>query len=106
MIESDKLSIGNKYDHNEDFIRAVVKVQQGHEVSLSNDDEAKAIQGWADKLGIDRSELLRTALHRHLIRLASIEDAKTWEQMPLTEDEQSLFEVNDWGVAEDWSDWK
>jgi predicted transcriptional regulator len=71
-----------------------------------DDDEAKAIQGWADKLGIDRSELLRTALHRHLVRLASIEDAKTWEQMPLTEDEQSLFEVNDWGVAEDWSDWK
>jgi hypothetical protein len=23
-----------------------------------DDDEAKAIQGWADKLGIDRSELL------------------------------------------------
>ena len=46
MIESDKLSIGNKYDHNEDFIRAVVKVQQGHEVSLSNDDEAKAIAPW------------------------------------------------------------
>jgi hypothetical protein len=41
-----------------------------------------------------------------LVRLASIEDAKTWEQMPLTEDEQLLFEVNDWGVAEDWSDWK
>jgi len=26
--------------------------------------------------------------------------------MPLTEDEQSLLEVNDWGTAEDWSDWK
>ena len=71
-----------------------------------DDEEAKVIQGWADKLGIDRSELLRIALHRHLVRLASIEDSKTWEQMPLTEDEQSLFEVNDWGVAEDWSDWK
>ena len=71
-----------------------------------DDDEAKTVQGWADKLGIDRYELLRTALHRHLIRLASIEDAKTWEQMPLTEDEQSLLEVNDWGTAEDWSDWK
>lgn len=70
------------------------------------DEEAKVTQDWADKLGIDRSELLRTALHRHLVRLASIEDAKTWEQIPLTDDEQSLFEVNDWGVAEDWSDWK
>ena len=71
-----------------------------------DDDEAKTVQGWADKLGIDRPELLRTALHRHLIRLASIEDPKTWEQMPLTEAEQSLLEVNDWGTAEDWSDWK
>lgn len=71
-----------------------------------DDADAEAVQIWANKLGIDRSELLRTALHRHIVRLASIEDAKTWEQMPLTEDEQSLFEVNDWGVAEDWSDWK
>ena len=71
-----------------------------------DETDAEAVQGWADKLGIDRSELLRTALHRHLVHLTSIEDAKTWEQMPLTEDEQALFEVNDWGVAEDWSEWK
>ena len=71
-----------------------------------DETDAEEVQGWADKLGIDRSELLRTALHRHLVHLASIEDAKTWEQIPLTEDEQSLFEVNDWGVAEDWSEWK
>ena len=24
---------------------------------------------------------------------------------PLTEDERALAEVNDWGPAEDWSDW-
>ncbi len=41
-IESDNFKIGNRYDSNEDFIHAVIKVQQGHEESLSN-DEAKGI---------------------------------------------------------------
>jgi hypothetical protein len=44
-IESDKFKIGNKYDSDEDFIRAVIKVQQGHEENLF-DDKAKAIAPW------------------------------------------------------------
>jgi hypothetical protein len=44
-IESDKFKIGNKYDFDEDFIQAVIKVQQGHEENLS-DDKAKAIAPW------------------------------------------------------------
>jgi hypothetical protein len=44
-IESDKFKIGNKYDSDEDFIRAVIKVQQAHEENLS-DDKAKAIAPW------------------------------------------------------------
>lgn len=36
-------------------------------------------------LGVDRSELLREALHRHLVRLRSEMDAKNWESMPLTD---------------------
>ncbi len=44
-IESDKFKIGNKYDSDEDFIRAVIKVQQGREENLSN-DKAKAIAPW------------------------------------------------------------
>ncbi len=44
-IELDKFKIGNKYDSDIDFIRAVIKVQQGHEENLSN-DEAKAIAPW------------------------------------------------------------
>jgi len=71
-----------------------------------DDAEAESLQGWATKLGIDRSELLRVALHRHLARLASVEDAQIWELLPLSDEEQALFEINDWGVAEDWSDWK
>lgn len=68
-------------------------------------DQAVRAQQWADQLGVDKSELLRDALHRHLVRLASEHDASTWAQHPLTEDEVALADVADWGAAEDWSDW-
>jgi hypothetical protein len=42
---------------------------------------------------------------RHLIRIASENDALTWTEVPLGEVEQSLAAVADWGPAEDWSDW-
>jgi predicted transcriptional regulator len=67
--------------------------------------EARQTQEWADRLGVDRSELLRQALRRHLQRLASEADAATWETRPLDEGERSLAEIADWGPAEDWSDW-
>jgi hypothetical protein len=44
-------------------------------------------------------------LRRHLILLASEDDADTWERMPPTESELVLGEIADWGPAEDWSDW-
>lgn len=67
--------------------------------------EAAEAQRWAEALGLDRSELLRDALHRHLVRLRSEVDVTNWERMPLTEAEQSLAQVADWGPAEDWADW-
>ena len=70
-----------------------------------DDDEAADAQQWAERLGVDRSELLRDALHRHLVRLASEIDAERWERTPLTDDEQSLSAIASWGPAEDWSDW-
>jgi predicted transcriptional regulator len=70
-----------------------------------DDEEAAAAQRWADQLGIDKSQLLRDALHRHLTRLASEHDAEKWLQTPLTDDESVLGQIADWGVAEDWSDW-
>ena len=70
-----------------------------------DDDEARRAARWADQLGIDKSELLRQALHRHLVRLASEEDAETWPREPLTAAEAALASVADWGPAEDWSDW-
>jgi len=70
-----------------------------------DDSDAAQTQQWADQLGIDKSELLREALHRHLVRLASENDASTWAQQPLTAEEAALADVADWGAAEDWSDW-
>lgn len=70
-----------------------------------DEPEASEAQSWADRLGMDRSELLRDALHRHLLRLASERDADRWQRHPLTADEQSLAAIEDWGPAEDWTDW-
>lgn len=70
-----------------------------------NGAEARAAQEWAERLGIDRSQLLREALRRHLLRLASEVDAETWTQKPLDSGEESLGAAADWGPAEDWSDW-
>ncbi len=71
----------------------------------ADDGEARDAQRWADRLGIDKSELLRDALHRHLVRLASEVDSDRWAQTPHTDDELSLTQIADWGPAEDWSDW-
>lgn len=70
-----------------------------------DDRDADAAQRWAEELGVDRSELLREALRRHLDRLASEGDAERWNAQPLDEGEQALAEIADWGPAEDWSDW-
>lgn len=67
--------------------------------------DAAEAQRWADALGVDRSELLREALRRHLDRLASEGDAERWAVQPLDAGEESLAEVASWGPSEDWSDW-
>jgi hypothetical protein len=68
-------------------------------------DEAAIAQRWADALGVDRSELLREALHRHLVGLSGELDAERWEALPATDAELSLATIADWGPAEDWADW-
>jgi Ribbon-helix-helix protein, copG family len=69
------------------------------------DDEAAEAQRWADTLGVDRSELLREALHRELVRLRGELEVERWESLPPTAAESSLAEIADWGPAEDWADW-
>lgn len=70
-----------------------------------DDDEAAAAQRWAERLGLDRSQLLRDALHRHLVRLRAAHDIDAWSAVPLTADERTFAEIADWGPAEDWLDW-
>lgn len=67
--------------------------------------DAQEVQAWAERLGVDRSQLLRDALRQHLTRLASEIDAETWQRHPLTTEEQSLMVIGEWGPAEDWADW-
>ena len=70
-----------------------------------DDDDAAAVQRWAEELGVDRSALLRDAVRRHLNQLAAEHDADRWEALPLTEGESALATIADWGPAEDWEDW-
>lgn len=70
------------------------------------DDEAVRATEWADRLGMDRSQLLRVALRRHLDHLAALEEAAGW--IDDEEHEQAvaaLAGAAEWGIAEDWSDW-
>ncbi len=69
------------------------------------DREAEEAQEWADRLGVDRSQLLRDALHRHLVTLRSQREGDLYDRLPVTESELSLGEIADWGPAEDWADW-
>jgi len=69
------------------------------------DDEAAEVQAWADRLGVDRSEFLREALHRHLVTLRSQREGDHYDQLPATESELALGKVAEWGPAEDWADW-
>jgi len=70
-----------------------------------DDDEAEEARRWAERLSLDRSELLRDALHTYLVRLRAEDDINAWIRKPLTPNELSLAEVSDWGPAEDWTDW-
>lgn len=69
------------------------------------DDDAAEVKRWAEALGVDRSEILRDALHRHLVVLKAESDAEKWEEQPATSAELGLAEIADWGPAEDWADW-
>lgn len=70
-----------------------------------DEEEAQEARLWAERLGIDRSQLLRDALHRYLARLRAETDVEAWLDAPLSSEESGLGEIADWGPAEDWSDW-
>ena len=67
--------------------------------------DAQAATRWAAELGIDRSDLLREALHLHLVSLAASTEGDVYARVPLDTGELSLSAIADWGPAEEWSDW-
>ena len=69
-----------------------------------DDRDARKVQEWADRLGVDRSTLLRDAVRLHLVRLAGEHEVAAWVALP-AEDERALDDIADWGPAEDWTDW-
>lgn len=71
----------------------------------ATDEDAAEVRQWAQALGVDRSEILRDALHRHLVVLKGEADAEAWRRQPASDAERSLEAISDWGPAEDWSDW-
>lgn len=70
-----------------------------------DDADAAEIEVWARRLEIDRSELVRDALRRHLAELAADHDVQAYAEAPMTDNEKSLAEIAEWGPAEDWADW-
>ena len=67
--------------------------------------DAHAATRWATALGIDRSDLLREALRRHLVSLAASTEVDAYARSPLAAGELALSAIADWGPAEEWSDW-
>ncbi|MCV7402197.1 ribbon-helix-helix protein, CopG family [Mycobacterium fragae] len=70
-----------------------------------DDADAAEIEQWARRLQIDRSELLRDALRRHLAELAADQDIRAYAEKPVTDEEKALAQIADWGPAEEWADW-
>jgi predicted transcriptional regulator len=71
----------------------------------ADDADVAAADQWAQRLGVDRSELLRDALRRHLAELAADHDVAAYAEQPLSIEETALADIADWGPAEEWSDW-
>ena len=71
----------------------------------ADEEHAAGATRWAEILGIRRSDLLRDALRRELLRLAGENDAEAWLETPLDDNELSLAAIADWGPAEEWADW-
>ena len=70
-----------------------------------DDADAASVRRWAERLGVERSVLLRDALRLHLVRLSGEHEANAWLALPATSDERAFDRIADWGPAEDWADW-
>ncbi|MCV7379836.1 ribbon-helix-helix protein, CopG family [Mycobacterium alsense] len=70
-----------------------------------DDADIAEVDRWAQRLHVDRSELLRDALRRRLAELAADQDLHAYAAQPVTDEEQVLAQIAEWGPAEDWADW-
>ena len=70
-----------------------------------DDEDLEDLDRVAKSLGRDRSDVVREALRRQLAAISAELDAQAYERQPFTEEELALCAVDDWGPAEDWSDW-
>lgn len=70
----------------------------------ADDHDVDLADAWARRLHIGRSELLRDALRRRS-RAGRGPGCQAYTERPLTDDENALAEIADWGPAEDWADW-
>ncbi len=70
----------------------------------ADEREARDAQEWAERLGVDRSELLPNALHAYLVRLAGEREASRSAGIDAPKAGARL-EMSDWGPADEWSDW-
>lgn len=69
------------------------------------DADAREVELWADRLGIERSEFLRQALVRQLARLAIERTAESPSRTPPRVSHVSRAAVEDWSPAEEWVGW-
>ena len=59
------------------------------------------VDRWAERLGVDRSELVREAVRRYLVRLRSEAEELTGDAEP----PPSLASLPAWGTSEEWAEW-
>ena len=71
----------------------------------ADDHDVDHADQWAKRLGIDRSQLLRNALHRHLFELCAEQENAAYTRHPFTASETALAHIADWGPSEDWTAW-
>lgn len=70
------------------------------------EDQFQQVTTWAETLEVDRSSFIREAIRRRLAELQGPIDAERWLETPLSENETALEELDEWGPADDWSDWE
>ena len=48
---------------------------------------------------------IRSVIHDFYHRLQLANDLRFWKDLPTSNDESILFETDDYGAAEDWTEW-